>query len=357
MGFRCHPAHSGVKSPFMNPLAYPYDRFSDLFRQRFSRDPAQAAAVYRAYFRAAQPQVESLPPFAGQTELAHQVQRTLGCDLPRLVDRHAQDGVTKLVLKLADGHCIETVILPMPRHVTVCISCQVGCRMGCRFCETGQMGFIRHLRVEEIVAQVYYARVVLGLAVRNVVFMGMGEPLDNWDQVEAAMAVMEDQRGLDIAKRHVTLSTAGILPGIERLAGQHGPQLNLAISLNAPRDALRHWLMPGTQPYTLHELKQVLQAYPLARGRVFFMEYVLIRGVNDTEDHARQTAAWLMGLPVKVNLIAYNPRANSPFEAPLAEDVERFRQILVARRLFVRLRGAKGDAIQAACGQLGRGRG
>lgn len=275
--------------------------------------------------------------------------------LPQLIARQEEQGVTKLLFQLTDGLEIETVVLPMPRHVTLCISCQVGCRMGCRFCETGRMGLKRNLEVEEIVAQVHFGRSVLGLGVRNVVFMGMGEPLDNIDAVIQAVRVLTDQRGINITLRHITLSTAGIVPGIQRLAGLNWPRLSLAISLNAPDDKLRRQLMPAAAAaWPLSTLKQALKNYPLPADGFFFIEYVLIRGINDSAEHARQTAAWLKDLPAKVNLIACNPRSDSPFGAPFAEDIERFRRILVEERLFVRLRGSRGRSIRAACGQLGR---
>ena len=338
----------------VNPLTLTYTQFAELLRQRYGCSQGHASELYRAFYRTPDRPVATLPTFAAQPRLADRVQRERVAARPELIGRTDEEGVSKLVFRLDDGLGIETVVLPMPRHVTVCISCQVGCRMGCRFCETGQMGFKRDLSVAEMVAQVHFVRTVLGLPVRNVVFMGMGEPLDNAEAVLQAIRVLTDQRGLDIAMRHITLSTLGLVPGIQRLAGLDWPRLSLAISLNAPTDDLRRRLMPATAAYPLTMLKQTLESYPLPKGGVFFIAYVLIKGVNDSGDHARQTAAWLKDLPVKVNLIAYNPRTDSPFEAPLPEDVDRFRRILVKERLFVRLRGARGDTIRAACGQLGR---
>lgn len=350
----CLPATDGVNTHTVNPLALTYTQFLDLFRQRYTRGHYHAAEVYRSFFRCADPSIAALPAFADNPRLSDRIQDDWVRPMPQIEDRQDRNGVSKLLFRLSDGLGIETVVLPMPRHVTVCISCQVGCRMGCRFCETGRMGFKRDLSAAEIVAQVVYVRAVMGLPVRNVVFMGMGEPLDNADAVFQALHVLEDQRGLDITARHITLSTLGLIPGIERLAGLNRPRLSLAISLNAPTDELRRQLMPATAAYPLRALKQALLGYPLPRDGSFFVEYVLIKGINDGRDHARQVADWLKGLPVKVNLIACNPRTDAPFEAPTPADVERFRHILVAEKLFVRLRGAKGDAIQAACGQLGK---
>jgi 23S rRNA (adenine2503-C2)-methyltransferase len=264
-----------------------------------------------------------------------------------------EGGVVKLVFGLDDGFRIETVVIPMANHATVCISCQVGCRMGCRFCHTGRMGWRRNLRPEEIVAQVYAVKVHMGVSVRNVVFMGMGEPLDNFDNVMQAIEVMADQRGLDIAKRHITLSTVGLPQGIEQLSTLNWPQLNLAVSVNAPDDFLRSQLMPINRQYPLDELKKALRQYPLARGNAIFIEYVLIKGINDQLRHADELSAFFQGLRIKLNLIPYNPSDQFPYEAPTAEDIQRFQQALIDQRIFVRLRNSKGAGIRAACGQLG----
>lgn len=337
----------------MNLLSLSYDKLSVLFRQRYDRGDYHASALYRSFFQRPDLNVADLQAFAANPFLARRVQNDLRLELPHISDTQHQDGVTKLVLQLSDGLSVETVIVPMPRHATVCISSQVGCRMACRFCHTGRLGLQRHLRAEEMVAQVYLAKVVMGYSIRNVVFMGMGEPLDNLDNVLQALRVISDQRGLDIAIGHMTLSTIGLIPGLQRLSALNFPRLGLALSLNAPDDALRHHLMPATRQHTLADLKRILQAYPLARGSVIFVAYVLIKDVNDSENHARQTAALLKGLPVKVNLIPYNPGKQSFYQAPAVHQVERFRQVLVDEHLFVRLRSTKGDGIQAACGQLG----
>jgi 23S rRNA (adenine2503-C2)-methyltransferase len=272
-----------------------------------------------------------------------------------MVDRAAADGVVKLVFGLTDGLRIETVVIPMANHATVCISSQVGCAMGCRFCRTGRMGWRRNLTAAEIVSQVFAVKVQMGYAIRNVVFMGMGEPLDNFENVKQATDVLSDQRGLDIALRHITISTVGLPEGIRRLAALNWPQLKLAVSLNASNDDLRGRLMPVNRRYPLESLKEALRQYPLARGNALFMEYVLIKGVNDDPQCAAALAAFFRGLNVKLNLIAYNPNSGSPFEAPTEADLERFHQALVDQRIFVRRRSSKGAGILAACGQLGGG--
>ena len=220
------------------------------------------------------------------------------------------------------------------------------------------MGFHRNLTAEEIVGQVYAVKVMMRLAVRNVVFMGMGEPLDNFDGLIQAIRIMEDQRGLNIAKRRMTVSTVGLVDGIRKLSEFNWPQIKLAISLNAGDDALRSRLMPINSRYPMAELRAVLERFPLARGNALFVEYLLIKGINDRREHARQLAAYLKGLPVKLNLIPLNSTPNFPYLAPSYEDISCFQQALIDEEIFVRLRSTKGADIRAACGQLGgKGRG
>ena len=349
----CQATAKKLTWAIMNPLALTYNQCADHLQQRYGGGAFHATALYRAFYRIPDLDVSRLPAFSASPSLARQISRDLRADDLPVVRRACQDGVTKLVFALADGLEIETVIIPMAHHTTVCISCQAGCRMACRFCETGQMGWQRNLTAAEIVSQVYTVKVRMGFDVRNVVFMGMGEPLDNFEAVTQSIRIMEDQRGLDIAKRHITLSSVGLVEGIERLASLDWPQLRLAISLNAATDGLRRELMPIARHNPLLDLKRVLGEYPLARGNAIFVEYVLIRGVNDTPAQADQLAEYLQELPAKLNLIPYNPRRHSPYEAPTPLDIDRFQQALIQRKVFVRLRSAKGSRIRAACGQLG----
>jgi 23S rRNA (adenine2503-C2)-methyltransferase len=263
------------------------------------------------------------------------------------------EGVTKLIYRLHDGHEIESVVIPMTHHTTLCISCQVGCRMRCRFCETGRMGFYRNLTVEEIVGQVYTAKIVLGISVRNIVFMGMGEPFDNFDAVIQAIRVMNDPRGLNIAHSHITVSTAGRIDGIRKLAALNWPRLNLAVSLNAPGDTIRSQLMPINRQFSMDDLRQALADYPLRKSGCFLVEYVLIKGINDAKEHAGELARFLKPLRVRLNLIAFNPGPVSCFKPPSEAGLHRFRDWLVKEKVFVRLRSSRGQKIMAACGQLG----
>lgn len=201
--------------------------------------------------------------------------------------------------------------------------------------------------------QLFAVRHVLGRAVDNIVFMGMGEPLDNIANVVQAIRVMSDQRGFDIAPRHVTVSTAGLPDGIRHLGAAGLPGLRLALSLNAANDTLRSRLMPVNRSYPLAVLKQTLQSYPLRAKEVFFIEYVLCRGVNDSPEHACELARFLSDIPARVNVIGFNPGRSSLFEHPGEEGCRRFCMLLDREGVFVRLRSSRGQAIQAACGQLG----
>jgi len=321
-------------------LNYTHDQFVAAFRQETGRGAQPGTDIYRRVMK------------LGESEQGGW-KVDLGLSAERVVNQIEDGGVIKFVTRLVDGLDVESVVLPMHRRNTVCISSQVGCRMGCHFCRTGRMGLIRNLTAAEIVGQVFNARHRLGMDVRNVVFMGMGEPLDNLDNLIQAIRVLEDQRGMDIARRYITVSTAGLIDGIDRLAGLADRPVNLAVSLNAPSDEIRSRIMPINRSNPMEALKASLLQYPLKKKAAFFMEYVLIAGVNDQQEHAGTLARYLVPLNVKLNLIACNPAPESDLRAPTTEGYERFHRWLVNENIFVRRRGEKGGRIMAACGQLG----
>lgn len=337
----------------LNLFGMTYDQLHKIFKGRYRRGHYHASALYRAFYRTPRLVLDDIDEFRASPALMDQIRKDLDLSLPQITGRQASGGVTKLAFALDDGLQIETVVIPMANHATVCVSSQVGCRMGCRFCRTGAMGLRRQLSAAEIVSQVHAVRQQLGVPVRNVVFMGMGEPLDNFDAVTRAIAVMSDQRGLNIAKRRITLSTVGLVHGLDALGGLGWHHLRLAISINASNDIIRETLMPINRRFAMRDLKHALLRYPLADGDTFFIEYVLIRGLNDHPEHARQLGRFLRGLPVKLNLIPYNPGKHAEFEAPRPDDLDRFHQALIHMGLFVRVRDSKGRSIRAACGQLG----
>lgn len=338
----------------MNLLALTCDDLARELKRRHGKGLHHATALYRAVFKHGRDGLQALDALGWPPRLCASLEQDLRLPQCRLGSRQDDDGVVKFASELVDGGIIESVIIPSNGRVTLCVSTQVGCRMGCVFCSTGGMGFVRDLAADEIVWQVYAARFALGQRVDNVVFMGMGEPLDNVDNVARAMRVMSDQRGLDIALRHMTVSTAGHGEGLEQLAGLNMRNLRLAVSLNAAADALRSTLMPINRRFPLHKLAEHLRSFPLPRNGVIFIEYVLLAGVNDSLQHARDLVDYLGGLPPsRVNLIPYNRAGRSPYASPGPEQVSRFARWLTEARVFVRVRRPHGRNILAACGQLG----
>ena len=267
----------------------------------------------------------------------------------------AEDGLTEKVLfEAADGQFFEAVLMRYTNRNTVCISSQIGCPLGCVFCATGRDGLTRDLTTSEITGQVlYFARKLReeNAHVTNVVFMGMGEPLLNFDAVWRAMLNLNDREGFALGARRFTVSTAGVVPGIERMARESFP-VGLAISLNAPDDTLRDKLVPVNRRYPLARLLQAAGMYIERIGRRVTFEYVLARGVNDSEDHARRTAELLRGILCHVNLIPLNPTLGCEYEPSTREQVMRFQEVLVKGRIQTTVRLRRGLDIQAGCGQL-----
>jgi len=262
------------------------------------------------------------------------------------------DGTIKYRWRTGDGKLIESVYMPSPDRRTLCVSTQVGCAMGCRFCATGTQGLVRHLTASEIVAQVHAANRDLrrreGLEtlrpLTNLVFMGMGEPLHNYEHV------MRSEDGPGFSHRHITVSTVGLVPMIERFAQQ--TQVKLAISLNAADDETRERIMPVNKRWRIAELLDAVRRFPLKQGRRVTFEYVLMAGVNDSDQDAQRLAALLEGLQVKVNLIPYNDNPGLGFHAPGGDRAGRFQEILGASRVDAFVRANRGRDIAAACGQL-----
>lgn len=264
----------------------------------------------------------------------------------------ARDGTRKLLFRTADGHRIESVLIPMGSHYTQCLSSQVGCRLGCGFCLTAKMGLTRHLSAAEIVAQVQIGRRadLGGVPLKNYVFMGMGEPLDNFDEVVAACRIMTDPKGLDISSRRITVSTVGLAARIPDLG--HAVPVNLAVSLNASDDEQREAIMPVDKRYPMATLRQALIDFPLPPRRRITIEYVMLGGFNDTAADARRLARFLQGLPVKVNLIPWNPFDGAAWARPTDSAVRTFQELLLKAGLATSVRISKGLDIGAACGQL-----
>ena len=363
----------------ISPLGMTREGFARACAER-GYSPAKAREAYTRCMRGRDP--SALPPFA-RVDVAPIVRR---------LDEPCAEGITtKFVQRLDPPESgrfaqqglphldIESVIIPMlgrtgKKTHTLCVSSQVGCAMGCGFCETAQMGLVRSLTAEEIVGQWWAARELLreeardgGQAqINNIVFMGMGEPLDNLDEVLRAIECLTERTGANLAMSTITISTVGRVDGLRRLVDvvsrEGWKRLGLALSVNAPNDAIRDEIMPLNKKWGMDELQQVIQDLVRVRaGRKVLFEYVLIPGVNDQREHAEQLRAWLdpfvrtadrphIGL---LNVIPYNPRRDSPWPAPSEQSVQRFVDWMLDMGVFVKRRRTKGRSQMAACGQLG----
>jgi len=341
---------------------YRFENLKDYFSSEYGKGAYHALALFRRLYTVGDASVSAEEEYRLSGELAGKVERDFRVKLPEIQEIYDDDGTLKFTLRLEDGAHIESVLIPMSEWETLCISSQVGCGRGCRFCETGSMGFGRNLKTEEIVAQWASARFTIGRSPRNIVFMGMGEPFDNFDEVIRAVDIFSDQRGAAIPKRRISISTAGNVEGIRRLSEleNRNPErayrtIHLAVSLNAPNDEIRNELMPVNRVWPMAELKSALMDSPqFGIKDALYFEYVLIPGVNDEERHAYELAEWMDGLSAKVNLIPYHPVESYPLPAADDDLVDRFHHILRSLDIECRTRRSRGKDIKAACGMLGK---
>jgi 23S rRNA (adenine2503-C2)-methyltransferase len=292
------------------------------------------------------------------SDLSRDLRTTLSRDFvlttPALAQRERSiDGTEKFLLRLADGRHLESVFIPDTPAMTFCISTQVGCAMACAFCLTGKMGLVRNLSAGEIVGQVRVLAAALQLRDKkfNIVLMGMGEPLHNYDETMRALRILADEHGFDMSPRRITLSTVGLLPALERLATEK-VMPNLAISLHAPTDLQRGELVPLNRKYGVADIVEACRRFPLNRRSRITFEYVLLAGVNDSPQDARKLARLVVGIKSKVNLIPLNAAAGIPFERPSDEAIDRFAKIVADHGVTVSVRKSRGRDIRAACGQL-----
>lgn len=303
--------------------------------------------------------------FSKMTDLAKEFRSILAehAFISRFTDpllEKSADGCVKFGFRLHDGNIIESVLIPEPDRNTLCISSQVGCAMGCAFCLTGTMGFKRNLTAAEIVNQICGVRDYL-LAqpreqligpdrVTNVVYMGMGEPLNNLENVLDSLSIVTEQKGLDLTPRRITVSTCGIVPKLREL-GEKSP-VNLAISLHAVDDATRRRLMPINDRYSIDELLAACRDFPMPKRKRIMFEYILLKDINDSDRDARELARKLAGIPCKINLLPYNEAAGLPYQSPGMDRLMAFQQILLEAHYTVFIRNSRGADISAACGQL-----
>lgn len=304
---------------------------------------------------------EGVLEFEQMTNLSKKLRERLAkeavLDVPEVTSSHlSSDGTLKWLIKLSCGNHIETVFIPEGTRGTLCVSSQIGCGLTCDFCSTAKQGFNRNLQTFEIIGQVFIAQQALnkeakGRRVTNVVMMGMGEPLLNYDNVVSAMNLMLDDHAYGLSKRRVTLSTSGLVPQMEKL--KQDSEVALAVSLHAPTNELRNILVPVNRKYPLEQLIPVCQTYfeSETRRRVTF-EYVMLDGFNDTLEHARQLVKLIKSVPCKVNLIPFNPFPGTEYRRSPLVAINRFRDYLLAKGINTITRKTRGDDIDAACGQL-----
>jgi 23S rRNA (adenine2503-C2)-methyltransferase len=273
-------------------------------------------------------------------------------DLKEHARRVSADGTVKFLFELVDGQVVETVFIPTAKRSTLCISSQAGCRSGCKFCASGIGGLERNLDAGEIVGQVLKARrAVFPKLISHIVFMGVGEPFDNYENAVKAARLLNASYGAHIGARHITLSTCGIIPGIERLA-EEGLQIELSVSLHAPNDKLRSQIMPINQKYPLPKLMDACRAYARRTNRQVTFEYILLKDVNCSLLIAEELAVLMKGWLAKVNLIPYNPVTEFPFETPSRQEILSFKNALESKGVVCTLRSPRGRDVSAACGQL-----
>ena len=312
----------------------------------------RAKQIFGWIYRRGMTEIQSM------TDLPRTLRDALSTDFklttPQIAARErSTDGTEKFLLRLADGRQIESVFIPDTPAMTFCISTQVGCAMACAFCLTGKMGLVCNLTAGEIAGQVRVLAEALSMRDKafNIVLMGMGEPLHNYDETMKALRILADEHGLAIPPRRVTLSTVGVLPALERLA--HEPLMpNLAISLHAPTDQQRGELVPINRKYGIADIIDACRRFPLRRRSRITFEYVMLAGVNDSAEDARRLAKLIAGVKAKINLIPLNAAVGIPFERPSDAAVDRFARILAERGVTVSVRKSRGRDIRAACGQL-----
>jgi 23S rRNA (adenine2503-C2)-methyltransferase len=350
------PRMRNGESPRINLFGLDRTQLREAFA-RMGEKPYRADQVMQWIYR------RGADGFDGMSNLSRELRARLAQHFeirtPELVTEQVSvDGTRKWVLRLDGGNAIETVYIPEEGRATLCISSQVGCAMDCSFCSTAQQGFNRNLTTAEIVAQVWFAARTLGgdfqneRVISNIVFMGMGEPLANYNAVLPAIRILLDDFGFGLSKRRVTVSTSGLVPYIDRL--REDVDTALAVSLHAPDDALRDQIVPINRKYPIAELLEACRRYTAGKDRKAHIvyEYVMLDGINDSPEQARKLAKLLAGMPAKVNLIPFNPFPQTQYRRSTPEAIQAFAKILRDKHILTTTRKTRGDDIDAACGQL-----
>jgi len=337
----------------MNIASLSKCEYENIVFSKLGKGVRHAGLLYKEFFRKG-PEFDLSHQVEPQAKsLIDSIEALTDFSLPEVSLCNQTGSVVKFLLRFSDGLESESVCIPMQSGTTLCISSQIGCKMGCAFCQTAKMGLIRNLSACEIVQQVLVAKFVLKRPIRNIVFMGMGEPLDNYAEVMQAIKVLTDPHGLAFGPSHITISTSGRVDGIDQLIVDADPALNLAVSVNAPTDVIRKKIMPVNRSWDLEALKQSMLRYCEHPRRKILIEYVLLQGLNDSAECALLLAEYLRDLRVTVNVIPYNAQVKSRFSPPSSEQMDLFVQTLRNEGYRVFVRTTKGDQIRAACGQLG----
>jgi 23S rRNA (adenine2503-C2)-methyltransferase len=332
-----------------------FEKTTEYLNKEFGKGKFHAAGICREIFKKGNKNISKAKEFINSKELAKAIMSRISISPGIIHDTKYEGNTTKYITKLNDGLKIESVLVPMKNYTTLCISSQAGCRFGCIFCETGKNGYNRNLSTEEIVGQLYNAKFYLkNNSIKNIVFMGMGEPLDNTENVIKAVKVISDQRCFNIARKNITISTIGIPDQIEKLRSNLNPVPNLAVSLNSAVNSTRSKIMPINKKHDLSNLKTALLSYPLRSSSAILFEYVLMSGINDSYVDAQKLIDFVKAFKARVNIIPYNENSCTDISSPSYEKVKEFSKWLADESVFVRMRTRKGSKLMAACGQLGK---
>ena len=283
--------------------------------------------------------------------IIEELENNFSFDQIKLILKQEDKNVKKYLFKLPEGGSIESVVMFHDYGISICVSSQLGCNMGCKFCESGRLKKIRNLKAYEIVEQILFIEEDIKMRISHVVVMGIGEPFDNYDNVMRFIKIINDPKGIDIGKRHITISTCGIIPGIKKFMNEEG-QVNLAISLHAPNDKIRQRIMPIAKVYKLKDLIKTIKEYILKTNRRVTFEYIMLNNINDSIENAKELARLLKGINCYVNLIPYNETENIEYKRTKNTQILEFYDILKKSKINVTIRKEFGGKVDAACGQL-----
>lgn len=331
-----------------NLYSFTSKEFVEFVFQSLGRGKRHALLYYKAMVRHIP--LKGLEPQSAP--LIEEISNLVDASQPMIIKTYEEGEIKKFLLRFHDGLESESVLIPMHSTTTLCVSSQVGCSMGCRFCQTGKMGRMRSLKAEEIIFQ-WMAAKASGANPSNIVFMGMGEPLDNLEEVIKALKILTDPHGIGLAPSRITVSTSGLVDAMKQFYDFAPIGIQLAVSVNAPNDTVRSQIMPVNRKWDMKALYQAMKEYCTRFNHTVLVEYVMLQGINDSEEDALQLAHYLDGLEVKVNLIPYNSQSNAQFSSSNTDQISLFAKTLRGQGLQVLLRQNKGRSLMAACGQLG----